>query len=303
MEILERSTDLIGNTPLIRLGCVSPNVVAKLEQFNPLSSIKDRPAYYMVEDGIKRGEIDDETTIIEATSGNTGIGLASVCAAKDIDLVIALPENVSEERKKLLKAFNVEIKLTSEEKGMEGAIEEAKKLNEEIDNSYWTRQFENPANPKAHEETTGKEIWEQTNGQIDIFIAGVGTGGTLTGVTRYIKKHDCKQNFKAIGVEPNKSPVISGNRAGSHGIEGIGPGFVPKNLDTDLIDGMVRVKEEDAKNMANRLAKNQGILPGISSGANLYAADKIAKKQQKSKLIVTVIPDTGERYLSTNLFD
>ncbi len=296
----------IGKTPLVRLNRMTKGleaeISAKLESFNPSGSVKDRIGVAMIEAAEQEEKITPgKTTLIEATSGNTGIALASVSASRGYRLVLTMPENVSEERKKILSFLGAEIVLTPKEKGMRGAIEKARELAKEDPNSFILNQFENLANPLAHERTTGPEIWKDTEGKIDILVAGVGTGGTITGTSRYLKKK--KLGIKIIAVEPTSSPVLSGGKPGSHRIEGIGAGFIPKVLDRSLIDEVFQASDEEAFKAARRLAKEEGILAGISSGAAVHASLEVGKrKENKEKLIVVILPDTGERYLSTELF-
>lgn len=299
-------TKAIGKTPLVRLNRITKGleseIVAKLEFFNPSGSVKDRIGVAMIERAEKEGSITPgKTTLIEATSGNTGIALASVAASRGYRLILTMPENVSEERKKILSFLGAEIALTSKEKGMRGAIEKAEELVKENPDSFILNQFENPANPLAHERTTGPEIWKDTKGKIDILVAGVGTGGTITGTSRYLKQK--KPRIKVVAIEPSSSNVLSGGQSGSHRIEGIGAGFIPKVLDRSLIDEVFQVSDEKAFRAARRLAKEEGILAGISSGAAVHASLEVGRrKENRGKLIVVILPDTGERYLSTELF-
>ncbi len=302
MNIATDVTDLVGNTPLVKLNTFAPNLVAKLEQFNPLSSVKDRVAKAMIEKAENHGLIDKKTKIIEPTSGNTGIGLACVCASKNYDLTLIMPESMSIERKKIIKALGAEIKLISKQRGMEGAVKEAKKTAKKQKNTFIPQQFKNKANPWIHKITTGKEIWEQTDGEVNTVVAGVGTGGTITGISEFMKEEVEKEDFKTIAVEPENSAVISGEKPGKHNIQGIGAGFIPKILRKELIDEIIKVKSEEAIKTTKKLAKKEGILAGISSGAAVKAAKEIAN-QDKDDLVVTILPDTGERYLSTELFN
>lgn len=307
MRIANTVTDLIGNTPLVKLnrvtdGCLA-TVVAKLEFFNPAHSVKDRIAVAMIDAAEKAGKIGPQTTIVEPTSGNTGIGLAMVCAARGYKLVITMPETMSRERRQLLKAYGAELILTPGPDGMGGAIAKARQLVEENPDSWFMpQQFENPANPEVHRNTTAEEIWRDTDGQVDIFVAGVGTGGTVTGVGEVLKAR--KPGVRIVAVEPDASPVLSGGPKGPHPIQGIGAGFVPPILNTAVYDEIIRVSNEDAFTTARAVATQEGVLVGISSGAAVWSAIQLAKRPENAgKLIVVVIPSFGERYLSTPLFE
>lgn len=305
-KIADDVTQLIGHTPLVRLnrvteGCLA-EVVAKLESFNPLSSVKDRIGVSMIETAEKEDLIKKETIILEPTSGNTGIALAFVCAVRGYRLVLTMPETMSVERRSLLEALGAELILTPGAEGMPGAVRKAEELAAADSRYFIPQQFKNPANPAIHRETTAQEIWNDTDGRVDIFVGGVGTGGTITGVAEVIKKK--KPSFKAVAVEPATSPVLSGGEKGRHTIQGIGAGFIPDVLRLDLIDEIMQVTDEDAGRATRELARKEGILAGISSGAATYAAIEVAKRgENKGKLIVVVLPDTGERYLSTPLFE
>lgn len=300
-------TELIGKTPLIELkniekkNSLNATVVAKLEYFNPAGSVKDRIAKAMIEDAEAKGVLKEGATIIEPTSGNTGIGLASVATAKGYRTILTMPETMSIERRNLLKAYGAEIVLTDGSKGMSGAIAKAEELKNEIDGAVILGQFVNPANPATHFKTTGPEIWEDTDGKVDIFVAGVGTGGTLSGTGKYLKSQN--PEVKVVAVEPETSPVLSEGHGGPHKIQGIGAGFVPETLDTQIYDEIVKVPNEAAFETANSIAKTEGILVGISSGASLWAALQLAQRPENAgKTIVAIFPDTGERYLSTGIF-
>ena len=307
-DIRKSSLELIGGTPLLEAGRYSKKagvnkavILAKLEYLNPAGSVKDRIALAMIEDAEKRGILKPGATIIEPTSGNTGIGLAAVAAAKGYRAILTLPDTMSIERRNLLKAYGAELVLTEGSKGMKGAIAKAEELNREIEGSVILGQFINPANPKIHKETTGPEIWKQTDGKVDIFVAGVGTGGTITGVGEYLKEQN--PDIQIVAVEPAGSPVLSKGTPGAHKIQGIGAGFVPEVLNTDIYDEIIPVENEDAFDYGKVIALEEGILVGISSGAALYAAIQVAKrKENKGKTIVAFLPDNGDRYLSTPLF-
>ena len=304
-KIYNNITETIGGTPLVRLNKIAKDIdgdiLVKLESFNPGGSVKDRIGLSMIEDAEKKGVLKKGGTIIEPTSGNTGIGLALIAAAKGYKLIITMPDTMSVERRKLLEFYGAKIVLTPGEKGMKGAIEKAEELVKNTPGTFMPQQFKNPANPKIHRETTAEEIWKDTEGKVDILISGVGTGGTLTGIAQVLKKR--KKDFKAIAVEPYDSAVLSGNNPGPHKIQGIGAGFIPDVLDKDLIDEVFKVKSEDAFLTAKELAQKEGISVGISSGAALYAALEVSKRDEnKSKKIVVILPDTGERYISTDLY-
>lgn len=303
--IFQDITQTIGNTPLVRINKLNKNnntILAKLESFNPLSSVKDRIGVAMIDAAEKEGKITRDTVIVEPTSGNTGIALAFVAAARGYRLILTMPDTMSIERRKLLKAFGAELVLTDGSKGMKGAVDKAYELAAEIENSFIPQQFSNPANPEIHRRTTAVEILRDTGGKLDIFVAGVGTGGTITGVGEVLRKNI--PDVKIIAVEPKDSPVLSGGSPGPHKIQGIGAGFIPEVLNKDVIDEIIQVTNEDAGIIARRLAKEEGILGGISSGAALWAALEVAgRKENENKVIVVVLPDTGERYLSTWLFE
>ena len=308
MSIHKSIAELIGQTPLLELvnyereHSLEATLVAKVEMVNPAGSIKDRVALAMIQDAEERGLIDGQTVFIEPTSGNTGIGLAALAAARGNRMIITMPETMSVERRNLMKAYGAEVVLTDGSKGMTGAIEKADELARSIDNSIIPGQFTNPANPAAHEATTGPEIWEATNGTVDIFVAGVGTGGTLTGAGRYLKSKN--PDIQVVAVEPQGSPVLSQGHAGSHGLQGIGAGFVPATLDTTVYDEVITIENEEAYEAGRELASKEGLLVGISSGAAVAAARKIAERSENAgKLIVVILPDSGERYLSTEMFN
>lgn len=306
MKIGKNVAELVGNTPLLLVNTITKGlkakVVVKMESANPLFCVKDRLAVAMIEDAEKKGLIDSDTVIVEPTSGNTGIGLASICASRGYELVLTMPDTMSLERRKLLKIFGAKLVLTPGARGMTGAVAEAKKIVEETENAFMPQQFENPVNAKMHENTTAVEIWEDTDGEVDVFVGGVGTGGTVTGVGRGLKSRN--KDIKIVAVEPAESPVLSGGKPGPHKIQGIGAGFIPGVMDLSIVDEIVTASAEQAKVMAGRLAKEEGILVGISSGAAMHAAVELAKREEnEGKTIVAVLPDTGERYLSTWLFD
>ncbi len=306
--IYKSAAELIGKTPLMELtnfekaNNLEAKIIAKLEYFNPAGSVKDRIAKGMIDDAEAKGLLNKDSVIIEPTSGNTGIGLASVAAARGYRIIIVMPETMSIERRKLMKAYGAELVLTEGAKGMKGAIEKADELAKEIPNSFIPGQFVNPANPEVHRQTTGPEIWEDAEGKVDIFVAGVGTGGTITGVGSYLKSQN--PNVKVVAVEPLTSPVLSQGKSGAHKIQGIGAGFVPKVLDTKVYDEIITVDNEDAFETGREIGRNEGILVGISSGAAVWAARELAKRpENKGKNIVVLLPDTGDRYLSTPLFE
>ncbi len=308
MSIYTSITDLIGNTPILELKNIenelelSAKLLAKLEFFNPAGSVKDRIAKAMIDDAEQKGLLKPGSVIIEPTSGNTGIGLASVAASRGYRLIIAMPETMSVERRNLMKAYGAELVLTDGTKGMKGAIAKAEELAQEIPNSFIPSQFTNPANPAAHERTTGVEIWNDTDGKVDIFVAGVGTGGTISGTGAYLKSQN--PDVKVVAVEPKSSPVLSEGVAGPHKIQGIGAGFVPDTLNTNIYDEVITVSNEDAFATGRSVARNEGVLVGISAGAAVWAGIQLAKRpENKGKNIVVLIPDTGERYLSTPMFD
>lgn len=307
MNIYRSVTELVGRTPLMELTRIEESeslnakILAKLELFNPGGSVKDRVAKAMIEDAEKRGALKKGSVIIEPTSGNTGIGLSAIAAAKGYRIIITMPETMSIERRNLMKAYGAEVVLTDGAQGMKGAIDKAEELAKEIPDSFIPGQFVNPVNPAAHEQTTGVEIWEDTNGEVDIFVAGVGTGGTISGTGRLLKSK--KPDVKVVAVEPKSSPVLSEGKAGAHKIQGIGAGFVPETLNTKIYDEIITVENEDAFATGRLIAKTEGVLVGISSGAALWAAIQLAKRpENKGKNIVVLLPDTGERYLSTAMF-
>ena len=307
MKIVQKITDLIGHTPLLELTHteqeeqLQATLLGKLEYFNPAGSVKDRIAKAMIDEAEEQGLLHQDSVLIEPTSGNTGIGLASVAAARGYRLIITMPETMSVERRNLMKAYGAELVLTEGAKGMKGAIEKADELAVQIPNSFIPSQFTNPANPEAHKKTTGVEIWDDTDGKVDIFVAGVGTGGTISGVGAYLKEQN--PNVKIVAVEPKSSPVLSEGFAGAHKIQGIGAGFVPETLDTKIYDEVIAVENEAAFETGRKIARNEGVLVGISSGAAVWAAIQLAKRpENKGKVIVALLPDTGERYLSTPMF-
>ncbi len=304
MKIANNILELIGKTPLVKVNRLNDGeavIVGKLEKLNPAGSVKDRPALTMIELAEKAGLINKDTVIIEPTSGNTGIGLALACAVKGYRIIFTMPENMSVERQKLMSAYGAEIVLTDASKGMKGSLDKADELHKEIENSFIPQQFSNPANPESHTHTTAEEIWQDTDGKIDILIAGVGTGGTISGNGKALKAKN--PNIKVIAVEPASSPLLSGGVAGAHKIQGIGANFIPENFDKNVVDEIITVKNDDAIETTRRLAKEEGILAGISSGAAIWAAVEVSKRpENKDKLIVVILPDGGERYLSGDLF-
>lgn len=307
MTIHKSVSELIGNTPLVELTNFEKNhnldatILGKVELFNPAGSVKDRIAKAMIDEAVKAGKVNDDTVLIEPTSGNTGIGLAAIAAARGNRLIITMPETMSIERRNLMKAYSAEVVLTDGSKGMKGAIAKAQELAGEISNSFIPSQFTNPANPAIHEATTGPEIWRDTEGKVDILVAGVGTGGTVTGTGRYLKSQN--PDVKVVAVEPAGSPVLSEGHAGAHKIQGIGAGFIPDTLDTSVYDEVISVADEDAFETGRELAAKEGLLVGISSGAAVWAAGQLAQRpENKGKTIVAILPDTGERYLSTAMF-
>lgn len=306
MPIAQNITELIGNTPLVWINQLNMNgkakIAAKLEFFNPLSSVKDRIGLALIESAERQGLLNKDSVIIEPTSGNTGIALAFVAANKGYRLILTMPETMSSERRKILKAFGAELVLTEGSKGMRGAVEKAEELLAQIPNSFMPQQFKNPANPEIHRKTTAEEIWRDTNGEIDILVAGVGTGGTITGIAEILKER--KKEIKVVAVEPIRSSVLSGGQPGQHRIQGIGAGFIPDVLNREIIDQVIAVEDTDAAQVARELAKKEGILTGISSGAALWAALQVAREEENSgKLIVVILPDSGERYLSTWIYE
>ncbi len=306
--IYSKITELIGNTPLVELTNLEreenldARVIAKVEFFNPAGSIKDRIALEMIEEAERKGLIKKGATIIEPTSGNTGIGLACVAATKGYKTILTMPETMSIERRNLLKAYGAKVVLSSGSKGMQGAVDKANELAKEIENSFIPSQFENPENPNTHYKTTGPEIWKEAEGKIDILVAGIGTGGTISGVGKYLKEKNSE--IQVVGVEPASSPLLTEHKAGPHGIQGIGANFIPNTLNTQIYDEILTVKDEDAYKTGRMMAHKEGMLVGISSGASVYAAMQLAKrKENKGKMIVVILPDTGERYLSTPMFE
>ncbi|AEF93376.1 cysteine synthase A [Desulfotomaculum nigrificans CO-1-SRB] len=306
MPVYNNILETIGRTPLVRLNKLAKDVaaaevLAKVESFNPGGSVKDRVAYNMIKDALQRGVINQNSVLIEPTSGNTGVGLAMACAAMGLKLILTMPETMSQERRSLLQAYGAQLVLTPGDQGMKGAISKAEELKNSMDNAIIPQQFANPANPQAHLDTTGPEIWEDTRGKIDIFVAGVGTGGTITGVSKYIKAK--KPSLQSVAVEPAASPVLSGGKPGPHPIQGIGAGFIPEVLNLELVDEVFQVTGDQAMEAARHMAREEGILIGISGGAAVYAALAVARRPENAgKTVVVLLPDTGERYLSTALF-
>jgi len=305
MRVYKSILETVGKTPLVRFSRLGKGlegiILGKCEFFNPTGSVKDRIGVAMIEDGERKGWIREGTVIVEPTSGNTGIALAFVCAVKGYRLILTMPETMSEERVLILKALGAEVVLTPGGEGMKGAVRKAEEIVREIPGAYMPQQFKNPANPEIHRKTTAEEIWKDTEGTVDIFVAGVGTGGTLTGVGEVLKKR--KPDLKVVAVEPASSPVLSGGKPGPHGIQGIGAGFIPQVLNVDIIDEVIKVRDEDAEEMTRRLAREEGIFAGISSGAAVYAAMEVAsRKENKDKVIVVILPDRGERYLTSGIF-
>lgn len=305
MTISHTILDLIGNTPMVQMNEIADGIhatiLAKIESFNPMGSVKDRIALAMIDDAEARGLLHAGGTVVEPTSGNTGIGLALVCAVRGYQLILTMPETMSSERQQILKGLGAQLVLTAGDLGMRGAIAGAERIVADTPDTFMPSQFENPANPRVHEQTTAREIWDDTGGKVDIFVAGIGTGGTITGVGRFLKAHNT--NVKIVGIEPAGSPVLTSNRAGKHGIQGIGAGFVPAVLQRDLLDLVITVTEENAHVTARALARSEGIFAGISSGAAMWAALEIAAHaENEGKTIVVILPDTGERYLSTDLW-
>lgn len=304
MKIANNLTDLIGGTPLVRLNKLNSGdaeIAVKLEYFNPANSVKDRAALKMIVDAEKTGKINKDTIIIEPTSGNTGIGLAMICAIRDYKIILTMPESMSMERRMLLKAYGAELVLTEAKLGMKGAVEKALELKNKYSNSFIPSQFDNKSNPQAHYETTAEEIWNDTDGKVDIVVAGVGTGGTISGTAKKLKEHN--PQIKAVAVEPYVSQVLAGGQAGPHKIQGIGANFVPENFDRNVIDEIIPVKNENAIETARNLSRKEGILAGFSGGANVWAAIELSKRpENKGKLIVAILPDCGERYLSSELY-
>jgi cysteine synthase A len=305
MRVAKDATELVGGTPMVWLDRFAPGlgarIAAKLEFYNPASSVKDRIGVAMIDAAEREGKIRRDTVILEPTSGNTGVALAFVCAARGYELALTMPEDMSEERRRILEALGAQLVLTPADEGMAGAVERACCMAEEDDRYLVLQQFENPANPEVHRRTTAEEIWKDTDGGVDVLVCGVGTGGTITGVAEVLKER--KPSFKAVAVEPADSPVLSGGEPGQHGIQGLGAGFVPKVLNRDVIDEVIAVETRDARLAARRLAKDEGLLVGVSSGAAAWAAERVASREETAgKLVVTILPDTGERYLTTGLF-